>query len=354
MAGAGDKTEQPTPKRLRESREKGQVFKSKDVIQAVLFATAAGVLTAGGSGYVSELKNLMKQFFQPDTMKGDLSLHAIVSLLGYAWTKFFVLSTPLLGALMITAVAANFVQVKALFAPQAIKPKFEKLNPLSGLKNIFASSKTYIEVVKNLIKFAVVFWVLYSTIRSALRDVVPTAGANITQTAALAGNLLTSVLYKVAAVFIVIGGADYMIQKKLHMKNMMMSKEEVKQEYKESEGDPHVKHMRKHLFEQLMHQSVAHNVPKATVVVANPTHLAIALRYQETSMQAPCITAKGQDSMALRIIDLAKEHSVPVIRNIGLAHSLYDLEIGHEIPEDLYEAVAEVLNFVYQLAAQES
>lgn len=145
-----------------------------------------------------------------------------------------------------------------------------------------------------------------------------------------------------------------MIQKKLYMKNMMMSKEEVKQEYKESEGDPHVKHMRKHLFEQLMHESVAHHVPKATVVVANPTHFAIALRYEEKNMQAPHVTAKGQDSMALRIIDIAKQHSVPVVRNIGLAHSLYDLEIGHEIPEDLYEAVAEVLNFVSQLSNQES
>jgi len=351
---AGDKTEQPTPKRLRESREKGQVFKSKDVIQAVLFATAAAVLTTGGSRYVSELKNLLRQFFQPITMKGDMPLDALLSRMGYAWTRFLLLSTPLLGALMITAVAANFVQVKALFAPQAIKPKFDKLNPMAGLKNIFASSKTYIEVVKNLIKFAIVFCVLYQTIRRALRDVVPMAGADIAQTAALTGHLLTTILYKVAGVFLVVGGADYMIQKKLYMKNMMMSKEEVKQEYKESEGDPHVKHMRKHLFEQLMHESVAHHVPKATVVVANPTHFAIALRYEEKNMQAPHVTAKGQDSMALRIIDIAKQHSVPVVRNIGLAHSLYDLEIGHEIPEDLYEAVAEVLNFVSQLANQES
>lgn len=351
---AGDKSEQPTPKRLRESREKGQVFKSKDVIQAVLFATAAAVLTTGGARYVSELKDLMKQFFQPEIMKGEMPPGVLLARMGYAWTKFLLLSTPLLGALMITAVAANFVQVKALFAPQAIKPKFDKLNPLSGLKNMFATSKTYIEVVKNLIKFAIVFWVLNQTIRSALRDVVPTAGGDINQTAALAGHLLTSILYKVAAVFLILGGADYMIQKKLYMKNMMMSKEEVKQEYKESEGDPHVKHMRKHLAEQLMHQSVAHNVPKATVIVANPTHFAIALRYEEKNMQAPHITAKGQDSMALRIIDIAKQHSVPVVRNIGLAHSLYDLEIGHEIPEDLYEAVAEVLNFVYQLANEEN
>ena len=151
-------------------------------------------------------------------------------------------------------------------------------------------------------------------------------------------------------VFVILGGADFLIQKKMFMKKMMMSKEDIKQEYKEQEGDPHVKHQRQHLFEQMMHESVAHNVPQATVIVANPTHLAIALRYDEKTMQAPQVTAKGQDSMALRIIDIAKKSQVPVVRNIGLAHSLFDLEIGHDIPEDLYEAVAEVLNFVYQLA----
>jgi len=350
----GDKTEQPTPKRVNESRKKGQVFKSRDLIQALLFMTAAAVLTIGGPSYVSELRDLMKQFFQPAVMRGDMPLNAMLGRMGYAWSKFLLLSAPLLAALVIAGAAANFIQVKALFAPEAVKPKFDKLNPLKGFKNIFFSSKTYIELVKNLIKFGVVFWFLYSAIKGSLRDIIPTAGLRLDQTAAVAAHLMSGILFKVAAVFIVLGAADYMIQKKLYMKNMKMSKEEVKQEYKEQEGDPHIKHMRKHLFEQLMHESVAHNVPKATAVVANPTHVAVALRYDEASMHAPRVTAKGQDSMALRIIDIAKQHQVPVVRNIGLAHTLFDLEIGHEIPEDLYEAVAEVLNFVYQLAAAES
>jgi flagellar biosynthesis protein FlhB len=351
---AGDKSEQPTPKRMNEARKKGQVFKSRDFIQSLLFITAAAVLAAGGPTYFSELSDLMKQFFQPDMMRGDMPMNAMLSRMGFAWSKFLVLSAPLLGALVVAGVAANFVQVKALFAPEIIKPKFEKLNPLAGFKNIFFSSRTYIELVKNLIKFGVIFWVLYSSIKGSMRDIIPIASMRLDQTATLAGSLISSLLYKVGVVFLILGGADYMIQKKLHMKNMMMSKEEVKQEYKEQEGDPHVKHMRKHLFEQLMHESVAHNVPKATAVIANPTHLAIALRYDEAAMQAPTGTAKGQDSMALRIIDIAKEHKVPVVRNIGLAHTLFDLEIGHEIPEDMYEAVAEILNFVYQLAATEA
>lgn len=349
----GEKTEQPTPKRINEARRKGQVFKSRDLNQALLFATAAAVLTMGGSTYVAQLQDLMKQSFQPDVMKGDMPLNAMLIRMGSAWSKFLLLSTPLLGSLVIAGAAANFVQVKALFAPEAIKPKFEKLNPLNGFKSIFFSAKTYIELIKNLIKFAVVLFVLYLVIKASLRDIIPTAGMDLLQTAELTAQLMTSILYRVAVVFVVLGAADFVIQKKLYMKNMMMSKEDIKQEFKEMEGDPHVKHMRKHLFEQMMHESVAHNVPKATVVVANPTHYAIALRYDEATMQAPRVTAKGQDSMALRILDIAGQHKVPVVRNIGLAHALYDLEIGHDIPEDLYEAVAEVLNFVYQLAALE-
>jgi flagellar biosynthetic protein FlhB len=350
---SGEKTEQPTPKKIKESRKKGEVFKSKDVIQALLFITAAAVITTGGRAYVSELLDLMKQFFQPEIMRGTMPENAMLTRMAYAWSKFLILTAPLMGALMIAGAAANFIQVKVLFAPEVIKPKFEKLNPVNGFKNVFFSPNTYIELIKNLIKFTVVFWLLYSAIRGSLRDIVPTAGMRLDQTASLAARLMTGLLFKVGGVFVVLGAADYMIQKKLFMKKMMMSKQEVKEEYKEMEGDPHVKHMRKHLFQQLMHGSVARNVPRATAVVANPTHLAIAIRYDETTMQAPRITAKGQDSLALKIIEIAKEHKVPVIRNIGLAHALIDLEVGHEIPEDLYEAVAEVLNFVYQLAAEQ-
>jgi len=350
----GEKTEQPTQKKIRDSRKKGQVFKSRDLIQALLFMTAAGILTAGGPSYVFQLEDVMKQFFQPAVLAGDMPLNAMLAHMGYAWSKFLLLSAPLLVGLALAGAAANFIQVKALFAPEVIKPKFEKLSPLKGFKNIFFSAKTYIELAKNLIKFVVIFWVLYATIRDNLPNIVPTAGMRLDQTAAIAAHLMSTILLRVGVVFVLLGAADYMIQKKLFMKDMMMSKEEVKQEYKEQEGDPHVKHMRKHLFQQMMHESVAHNVPKATVVVANPTHLAVALRYDEAHMQAPRVTAKGQDSMALRILEIARENKVPVVHNIGLAHSLFDLEIGLDIPEDLYEAVAEVLNFVYQLAAAEA
>jgi type III secretion YscU/HrpY family protein len=350
----GEKTEQPTQKRLDESRKKGEVFKSKDFVQALLFMVAAAVLTIGGPAYVLELRDLMKEFFTPVVMQGTMPANAILSRMGYAWSKFLILSAPLLAALVITGAAANFLQVKALFAPEVIQPKFEKLNPLNGFKNTFFSAKSYIELAKTLLKFFVVFWLVYATIRASMRDIIPTPGLRLDQTAGLAAHLMTGILLKVGVVFLLLGAADFLIQKKMFMKKMMMSKEDIKQEYKEQEGDPHVKHMRKHLFQQMMHESVARNVPRATVIVANPTHLAIALRYDEATMQAPKVTAKGQNVVALKILDIAKQHQVPVVRNIGLAHSLFDLEIGLEVPEDLYEAVAEVLNFVSQLAAAEA
>ena len=351
---SGEKTEKPTPKKIKDSRKKGEVFKSKDMVQALLFLTAAAVITTGGPAYFSQLTGLMKEFFQPEVMVGTMPQNAMLLRMGYAWSKFLVLSLPLMGALMLVSAAGNFMQVKALFAPEVIKPKFKKLNPINGFKNTFFTANTYLELAKNLIKFTVVLWVLYVAIKGSIRDIIPTANMRLDQTASLAGTLMNNMMFKVGAVFVVLGAGDFMLQKKMFEKKMKMSKEEVKQEYKEMEGDPHVKHMRKHMMHQILHGSVAQNVPKATAVVANPTHLAVAIRYDEASMQAPKITAKGQDSMALKIIEIAKEHKVPVIRNIGLAHALIDLEVGHEIPEDLYEAVAEVLNFVYQLAAQEA
>ncbi len=274
----GDKTEQPTAKRLTDCRKKGEVFKSRDFVQALLFLTAAAVLISGGPAYVLELRDLMKEFFTPAVMSGTMTTNAMLSRMGYAFSKFMLLSSPLLAALVVTSVAANFAQVKALFAPEVIKPKFDKLNPLNGFKNTFFSAKTYIELVKNLFKFAVVFWLLYSAIKGGMRDIIPTPALRLDQTAALAAHLMNKVLFRVGAVFLVLGAADFMIQKKMFMKKMMMSKEDVKQEYKEQEGDPHVKHQRRHIFQQLLHESVARNVPRATVVVTNPTNLAIALR----------------------------------------------------------------------------
>ena len=346
----GEKSEPPTPKRLQEARKKGQIFKSNDLTQALLFLTAAAVLSGAGGGYVVELRQMMKEFFQPAMLTGQIAQEAILQRIGTAWARFLLLSAPLLGALFVASAAANFLQVKVLFAPDILKPKLDKLNPLKGFQNIFLKSRTYLEAIKNLIKFIVIFWLVYNSIRSSWRDIVLTCRVTLVQTAMVASKLMFNLLFKVGAVFLVIGAADYMLQKKQYMKGMMMSKQDIEQEYKQEEGDPHVKHQRKHIQEEMMAESMVEHVPKADVVVVNPTHVAVAVKYDDRVMAAPKITAKGQETMAQRIIELAKTSGVPVMRNVGLARSLFELEVGREIPEDLYEAVAEVLNWVYQLA----
>ncbi len=351
---SGEKTELPTPKRLKDARKKGQVCKSNDLTQAFLFLTAAGVLATVGGTYVSELKKLMIDFFRPEILKGGMTFDEMLRRMGYAWARLLLLSAPLLGSLFLVSAATNFLQVRALFAPEVLKPKLDKLNPLKGFQNIFLKSRTYLELIKNLVKFAVVVALIQHTLHSALRDVVLSARMSVSQSADLAGRLMFSLLFQIGGVFLLLGAADFMIQKKLFIKGLMMSKYEVQKEFKEEEGDPHIKHMRKQVHEEILAESMVENVPKADVVVVNPTHLAVALQYDEQTMNAPKVTAKGQLTMAERIVALAKKNGVPIMRNVGLAQSLYEVEIGRDIPEDLYEAVAEVLNWVYQLAQAES
>lgn len=344
----GEKTEQPTAKRLQEARRKGQVCKSNDLTQALLLLTAAGIFYLGGGAFMAELQSLMKEAFQGEHLVG-ISQDQLLRRFGEASLRFFLLSTPLLCGLMAVSLGVSFVQVQALFATEIIKPKFEKLNPVTGFQNIFFKPRTYLELAKNLAKLCIVAWLAYKFVGASLRDLMLTATLPLEESVKLAAALIFRFLFTVSGAFLLIGVADYMLQKKLYLKELMMSREEVVREYKESEGDPHFKHMRKQLHEEVLSQSMIHNVPKADVIVVNPTHLAVAVEYEEKTMNAPKVTAKGQNTMAAKIVELARKNEVPVLQNIGLARSLYQVELDTEVPEDLYEAVAEVLNWVYQL-----
>jgi flagellar biosynthesis protein FlhB len=350
---SGEKTEQPTPKRLREARKKGQVAKSQDVTQAVLFLVAAGVLAAGGGAYITELRAVMTGLFEPRLLTGMLADDELIRRTGYAWSRALLLILPLLGALFVAAVAMNFLQVKALFSMEVVKPKLEKLNPIKGFQNLFFKGRTYLELLKTLVKFSIVFAVAYTTLMHSLRDVILTARGDLMIAGRMASSLMFDLLFKTGIVFLVLGAADYLLQKRMHMKTLKMSKYEVQKEYKEDEGDPHIKHLRKQLHEQMLANDVMAKVPRANAVVVNPTHIAVAIEYDEAVMNAPIINAKGKLEMAERIVALAREHHVPIVRQIALAHSLYKVEVGAEISEDLFAAVAEVLNWVYNLSRNE-
>ncbi len=346
---SGEKTEQPTAKKIKDARKKGSVLKSQDITQALVFLTATMVLLFGGQAFVSELRALLQQFFRPEVLSGTLLPDQLLSLTGMAFQRLFIVVLPLALGVMIVAGATTFLQVQPLLSFDVIKPKFEKLNPIQGFQNIFFKAKTYVELAKNLLKFTLVLVVAYFLIRDSLGPLILSSQLSVAQSGELAGTLLSRFLLRVGGLFALIGAADFFLQRSFYTKGLKMSKQEVLDEYKQDEGDQHVKQARKHLHQELSQQAAVRTVPKAAAVVVNPTHLAIAIQYDDKFESAPSVCAKGQDDLAQNIIGIAKEHHVPIIRNVPLAHSLYKVGIGDEIPEDLYDAVAEVLNWVYSL-----
>jgi len=347
------KTEKPTPKKLREARKKGQVAKSRDITESLLFLTSVAVLAIGGPSLITSAKALFTDSLRPELLTGELRGDEVIRRLGLAGGQILLFSAPFLAAVTVVALATEFLQVQALFAPEAIQFKLDKLNFIKGLQNIFFKPKTYLELVKNLVKFALVSGLLYFVIRGSLRDIILSVGANPETIGKLAASLMFALLFRAGVLFLALGAADFFLQKKLHLKELMMSKYEVKKEYKEDEGDPHIRHQRRHLHQEILAQSMTQKVPRANVVVVNPTHLAVAIEYDELSMNAPQVTAKGRETVAKKIRELAGKSGVPITRNVLLAHSLFQVDLGSEIPEELYEAVAEVLNWVHQLAGAE-
>lgn len=351
---AENKTEQPTAKRLRDARKKGQVFKSSDLTQAFLFLTTAGVLALAGAQFVDRWKEFALDSFSAKVLGSSLAAGPLLNRTGGYLGKFFVLMIPLFGSLVLIALAANFFQVRALFAPEVLTPKFEKLNPAEGFKKLFFKARTYIDFGKNVVKLLVILWLAYLVLKTMLPEVLMSGRLSLDKTALLASHAVFYLLFAVGSVFLLLGGADYFLQRKLYTKELMMSKDEVVRESKQEEGDPHVKGRRRQMHKEMLAQNVKERVPRATVVVVNPTHIAVALSYEQSRMQAPQVVAKGQEKLAARIIEIAKKNDVPVVRNVPLARSLFEVEVDSEIPESLFDTVAEILKWVYDLTQQEA
>ncbi len=349
---AGEKTEQPTDKKLREARKKGQVSKSQDLTNAFLFLSAAGILAFMGASLYNELKAMLINAFDAQVFTHH-PLPEVLMRAGDMLWKVVLLPMPLLVGMVVVSAVIGFAQTKALFAPEAIKFSPQKLNPAEGFKNIFLKAKTYIELLKNLVKFAAVFGIVYFNVKALLPVLLATPRLRPEQLPTLVGPLLSNLLLQFGVAFLAIGAADFFIQHKLHLKELMMSKDEVKREFKTDEGDPLIKGTRRELHQELLNESSMGEVPQADVVVVNPTHLAVALRYVEETMPAPRVIAKGQDQKAQEILKLARRHGIPIMRNVPLARGLIQVDLGSEIPEELYTAVAEVLNWVYTLRAAE-
>jgi flagellar biosynthesis protein FlhB len=343
-----DKTEDPTPKRLREARKKGQVPKSQDATQAFLFLIGFNVLLAMGGNLSQNLKGFLKRHIELSTTTVALPPDALYTIFTDAITFLLINVAPMLGAIMITALVINYAQVGSLFTFETIKPSLNKINPFQGIKKWF-SPATFIELIKTLIKFAIVIVLAYMIIKGLLREMVLSVGRDLQSVNFLLKEMISDFTKRVAVVFIVIAGADYFLQKKMMMKNLKMSKDEIKREYKQDEGDPMFKHKRKELAHELIFNNMMKKARKATAVVVNPIHMAAAIQYERGKSSAPIVVAKGKNLIAEQLKEIAREEGIPIIRNISLAQALNRVELDEPIPEQLYQAVAEVLNFVYKL-----
>lgn len=350
--GTGEKTEEASPQKLKQSRDKGQVAKSQDAIQAlgfvIVFATVA--LTLGATA--ERLQKFLYSSLDAATRRGD-DLPTVLEVANQALYATLFASLPALGAAFIAGLVSNYMQVGFLFTTEPLKPDIKKLNPVDGFKNLF-SKKKLVESLKQLIKFTMVSYVAYDAMEESMREIVFAARLDLWTGVYLGGQIMYNIATRVAFLFIIIASADFFWQRHVYMKDMMMSKYDVKQEYKQSEGDPHQKAERKALAEELILHGSQQNVQNADAVVVNPAHIAVAIKYDKENGGAPKIVAKGMRKNAETIKEIARQAGVPILRNVPLAQALHKLDLDEEIPEELYEAVAEVLNFVYELREREA
>ena len=348
----GEKTEEPTPERLRKLRKEGNVPKSQDVPSAVGFLAVFSVLAVSVKflsedliGYIHTTISLINR-----TNEGTLIQTAV--LMQGMWLMLK-LSAPALATEMVVKTSFNVAQTGFMFTTKPLVPDIKRLNPLSGLKNLL-NKKKLVELLKTTAKFIIVSWVAYIALKKAVRDVVMMSRSTELMTAVtVVGKIIWDMTIKIGGAFAVIAAFDAFYQRKRYMKENMMSKYDVKQEYKQSEGDPHHKAERKRFHQEILNSSGSAAVKGADAVIRNPDHIAVAIKYDKEKGEAPQIVAKGSRIWAEKILDAAKEYGIPVVRNVPLAQALNKLDVGDEIPEELYEAVAEVLNFVYNLAEEQ-
>ncbi|HKR13338.1 MAG TPA: flagellar biosynthesis protein FlhB [Pyrinomonadaceae bacterium] len=353
MSQGGEKTEQPTEKRLRDARKKGQVAKSQDLTSALLLVTAAIILALVGAHIGLQLTNAMRDgLLRATTLQGDFNQAAAVGLFWSSMQTMGLVLAPLLIAMFVVALLVSYLQVGPIFSFEPVKPDLKKLNPAEGFKQKFLKPRPYVELVKMIVKMAIAGVVILAVIWDNRADIIRLTSQNVDHAASFTASIVFQIAWKVAAAFVVLGVADRFLQKFLHVKEMKMSKQEVKEEYKETEGNPLFKSARRRIYLEMLQQSMMAAVKKADVVVVNPTHVAVALKYDRSEMEAPIVVAKGAELMAAQIRKIAAEANVPTYRDVPLARALYDIDIDASIPEELYEAVAEVLRWVYQLAEE--
>jgi len=346
---AGDnRTEAPTPRRREEARKKGQVARSAEVTSvAVLFAGLAALGYTGGDFIVRYRAVAVEAFRQVGTREPNSE--AVLTLAGSMLWSAVVGIAPLVIACLIAGTASSLVQVGPMLSLQPLRPDVSRINPLKGLQRLW-SPRSLVELTKAVAKVTVTGFVAYQVIKEQLPTIVGLQASSPEGALAAVAGLVMDIGVKCGLALAAMAGADYLYQRRSYETSLRMSREELKEEMRGSEGDPHLKGKLRQVARQLAKRRMMHSVPHADVVVTNPTHFAVAIEYKAEKMPAPVVTAKGQMLLAEQIKRIAAEHGVPVVENPPVARALYrSVEIGDAIPPALYQAVAEVLAFVYRM-----
>lgn len=342
---SGEKTEEPTPKRLADARKRGEVAKSRDL---VAFATLAAAYVAGTMMGASGIERARAIVFA--ALRSVRSLDSVVpgDVLRGAVVDVAALSMPFLGAMMITGATVAYLDAGPVFAFERLAPKLDRLDPAKGASQLFSRDR-FVELTKSIVVMAALFALLAATLVDAAGSLARLPSASHASGLVVLGVWLKRLVGRALVLAAGLAVADVVLSRRQHLRGLRMSKDEVKREHKESDGDPHQKGERARMHREILEHSVLESVRRADVLVVNPTHLAIALAFDvDSDQEAPAVLAKGEDSLALRMIEVARESGVPVMRDIPLARSLYELDLGDEIPELLFEAVAAVLKAAWE------
>jgi type III secretion protein U len=348
-----EKTEKATPKKLRDARKKGQVAKSQDFPSAFTFVTSIAATLFMTKYLFQQMAGFMVATFQSIGGTGDFS-SKIAGILAQSLQVILESSVPIAVVTAMIGVLVTFLVVGPVFSSEVLKIDLKRLNPVTNIKNMF-KLKTWIELIKSILKITVAMILIYSVVYNSIPEIVSTAGIPILGAAQVFSDFLIKVIIRVGIFFIIIAMFDLAFQKYNFGKEMKMEKFEVKQEFKDTEGDPHVKSRRRQTAHEIAYQEGPVSARRARAIITNPIHLAVAIEYDEEKEPAPKIITMGQGIVADQIIKFGQEAGVPIMRNVNLAQILFQKgKIGDYIPEETYEAMAEILQWLKRLKEEES
>jgi len=352
----GEKTEEATPKKLEDARKEGQVARSQELTTAVALLLVFAVIKIFVSTITTGFTDSFSLIYgSMETYAKDVFNTAYAgAYMGEALKEVLIICLPMFTAAVIAALVINALQVKWKPTAKPLKPKASKISPLKGFKRMFSKDKIF-DLLKAVIKIVLVAYMTYSTLTDEADTINILYDIDLLPAVMLIGDIVLNMGIKISLVFLVVGLADYIYQRLKFMREMRMTKQEIKDEFKQTEGDPKIKGQIRQRMRDASRRRMMQKLPEADVVIRNPTHLACAIRYDRNSGSAPVLIAKGADFLAQRILEVARENFIPIVENKPLARMLYhNVELDEEIPEELYQMTAEVLAYVYALEGREA